>query len=210
VPAYVRYRLADLALAGYDIAFAGRLMHGLETPPNGEDQEVWALRRARVLVYAGRYADARQLLTGLLNGKKKINDEFAERLLQVIFDFQAAQRQGDAIALLEQLWRQVDNPRTQREILYWIAESRAAQGEYQQAAELYLRSATYQHPTGGDMWGQTARFHAAEALGKAGLTQDARLVFQALLKHTADAKQRAVIERSIQQLWLIEKQATTP
>ena len=210
VPEYVRYRLADLALAGYDIAFAGRLMYGLEAPPDGEDQNVWVLRRARVLVYAGRYLDARRLLTELLDGNGTISDELAERLLQVIFDLQAAQQHGDAVALLEQLLRQVDNPRTQREILYWIAESRAAQGEYQQAAELYLRSATYQHATGGDMWGQTARFHAAEALGKAGLTQDARLVFQALLKHTGDAKQRAVIERSIQQLWLIEKKATTP
>ena len=98
----------------------------------------------------------------------------------------------------------------QREIYYWIAESRSALGEYREAAELYLRSATFENPTGGDMWGQTARYHAAETLGKAGLTQDARLVFQALLKHTADAKQRAVIERSIQQLWLIEKKTTTP
>ncbi|MEK7712357.1 MAG: hypothetical protein AAB312_04795, partial [Pseudomonadota bacterium] len=84
----------------------------------------------------------------------------------------------------------------------------AALGDHQQAAELYLRSATYQHPTGGDMWGQTARYHAAEELGKAGLTQDARLVYQALLRHADDAKQRAVIERNIQQLWLIEKKAT--
>jgi hypothetical protein len=105
--------------------------------------------------------------------------------------------------------QQVVNPRTQREILYWIAESKAALGEPQQAAELYLRSASYNHPTGGDMWGQTARFHAAEQLGRAGLTQDARLVFQALLRHTADAKQRAVIERQIQQLWLIETRTTT-
>ena len=97
----------------------------------------------------------------------------------------------------------------QREILYWIADSRAALGAHQQAAELYLRSAAYQHPTGGDMWGQTARYHAAEQLGKAGLTRDARLVYRALLKHTEDAKQRAVLERNIQQLWLIEKKTTT-
>lgn len=210
VPEYARYRMADLALSGYDIAFAARLMQGLEAPPNGEDQDAWALRRARVLIYAGRYPEAQQLLTGILAARKKLAEEFAERLLQVVFDLQAAQRHADAAALLESLMTQVDSTRLQREILYWLAESRAALGEHQQAAELYLRSATWHHPTGGDMWGQTARFHAAEALGKAGLTLDARLVFQALLKHTADAKQRAVIERSIQQLWLIEKKTTTP
>lgn len=210
VPEYARYRMAELALDGYDIAFAGRLMQGLETPPNGEDPNLWALRRARVLVYAGQYRNAGKLLNGILGGNKKITDAFAEKLLQVIFDLQAAHRHGEAVVLLERLMQQIDNRRTEREILYWIAESKSAVGEHQQAAELYLRSALYHHPTGGDMWGQTARFHAAESLGRAGFTQDARLVFEALLKHTADAKQRAVIERSIQQLWLIEKKSTTP
>ncbi|HCU54665.1 MAG TPA: hypothetical protein DIC36_10460 [Gammaproteobacteria bacterium] len=210
VPEYTRYRLADLALAGYDIAFAGDLMRGLETPPEGEDQDDWILRRARVLVYAGRFEDALQLLGGMLAKHPKFSDDLAERYLQVIFDLQAAHRHADVIDLLGVLQRQVSNTRLQREIYYWIAESRSALGEYREAAELYLRSATFENPTGGDMWGQTARYHAAETLGKAGLTQDARLVFQALLKHTADAKQRAVIERSIQQLWLIEKKTTTP
>jgi tetratricopeptide (TPR) repeat protein len=210
VPAYVRYRLTEVALDGYDIAFAGRLVRGLDAAPDGQDEKLWALRRARVLVYSGQYADANRLLAGTLTGSKTLSDELIEKILQVIFDMQAAHRHAEAIALLETLLPVAGNRQTQREILYWIAESRAALGEYQQAAELYLRSASQHHPTGGDMWGQTARYHAAEALGKAGLTQDARLVFQALLKHTEDAKQRAVIERSIQQLWLIEKKATTP
>jgi len=209
-PAYVRYRLTDVALADYDIAFAAQLMQGLQTPPNGEDPDLWTLRRARVQIYAGSYADAVQLLAGILAQRDRVSDALSERYLQVLFDLQAAGRHADAIELLNRLSARVGNPRTRREILYWIAESKTAQGEYQQAAEYYLRSATYQNVSGGDMWGQTARFHAAEALGKAGLTQDARLVFQALLKHTEDAKQRAVIERSIQQLWLIEKQTTTP
>jgi len=210
VPEHVRYRLADMALAGYDIAFAAELMRGLESPPAGENQDDWVLRRARVLVYAGRFEEALKLLGGLLASYPRFSDDLAERYLQVIFDLQAASRHADAIGLLGVLQRQVGNSRLQREIYYWIAESRSALGAYREAAELYLRSATFDHPTGGDMWGQTARYHAAEALGKAGLTQDARLVFQALLKHTADAKQRAVIERSIQQLWLIEKKTTTP
>jgi hypothetical protein len=208
VPEYTRYRLAGQALADYDIAFAARLMQGLENPPAGEDPDSWALRRARVLIYAGDQRGALQLLNGILAGKKKLDDAFAERYIQVLFDLQAAEHHTQAIALLEAVFQLATNPRIQRESLYWTADSKAALGEHQQAAELYLRSATYQHPTGGDMWGQTARYHAAEELGKAGLTQDARLVYQALLRHADDAKQRAVIERNIQQLWLIEKKAT--
>jgi hypothetical protein len=209
-PEYARFRLAELALADYDIALAARLMRDLDNPPAGEDVDRWTLRRARVLVYAGAYREAVALLERLLAGKPKVADDFAERYLQVLFDLQAADRHVEAIVLLEALMQQVENPRTRREILYWLAESRSAQGEFRQAAELYLRSATYQHPTGGDMWGQTARYHAAEALGKAGLGQDARAVYQNLLRFTEDAKQRAVIERNIQQLWLTEKKPTTP
>ncbi len=207
VPEYVRYRLADQALADYDIAFAARLMQGLEYPPAGEDPDGWALRRARVLVYAGDQRGALQLLHGILAGKQTLDDAFTERYIQVLFDLQAADQHAQAITLLEAVFQLVTNPRIQRESLYWMADSKVALGEYQQAAELYLRSATHQHPTGGDMWGQTARYHAAEELGKAGLTQDARLVYQALLRHADDAKQRAVIERNIQQLWLIENKA---
>jgi len=208
VPEYARYQLADQALAGYDITFAALLMQGLENPPAGEDPDDWVLRRARVLIYAGDQRSAVQLLNGMLAGKKNLDDAFAERFIQVLFDLQAAGQQTQVIALLETVFQLNKNPRIQRECLYWMADSKTALGEHQQAAELFLRSATYQHPTGGDMWGQTARYHAAEELGKAGLTQDARLVYQALLRHADDAKQRAVIERNIQQLWLIEKKAT--
>jgi len=208
VPEYARYRLADQALTDYDIDFAARLIQGLEQPPTGEDPDGWALRRARVLIFAGEQRGALQLLNAILADKKQLSDAFAERYIQVLFDLQASEHHTQAIALLEKVFNLATNPRIQRESLYWMADSRAALGEHQQAAELYLRSASYQHPTGGDMWGQTARYHAAEELGKAGLTQDARLVFQVLLRHADDAKQRAVIERNIQQLWLIEKKAT--
>jgi hypothetical protein len=210
VPNYVRYRLADLALAGYDIALAAQVMQGLETPPDGHDQDLWVMRRARVLIYGGKYPDAVELLAGLLASHERASDAFADRYLQVLFDLQAAGRHRDAIKLFEQLMAKAESARVKREIYYWIADSQAALGEHQKAAELYLRSASYNHPTGGDMWGQTARFHAGEALGKAGMTRDARLVLEALLRHTTDPKQRAQLERSIQQLWLIESRSTTP
>lgn len=208
VPEYVRFRLANQALMDYDIVFAARLIQGMEIPPAGEDPDDWALRRARIMIYAGEQNDALKQLSTILADKKEISDALAERFIQVLFDLQAIEQHDEAIAMLEKVSALSASTRIQRECLYWIADSRAALGDHQQAAELYLRSAHYQHPTGGDMWGQTARYHAAEELGKAGLTQDARLVFQALLRHAEDAKQRAIIKRNIQQLWLIEKKAT--
>ena len=210
VPGVVRYRLADKALAAFDIQLAARLMRGLDQPPEQEDPDLWNLRRARVLVYAGQYAAAVQLLRDILDNKPKLDVALAERLLQVIFDLQAVERDSDALALLASVYQRVDNERMRREILYWQAESRNALGQYFEAAEFYFRSATFGGLNGEDPWGHTARFHAAAALARGGSTEDARGVYVQLLKSTADPKRRATIERSIQQLWLQRDHATTP
>jgi tetratricopeptide (TPR) repeat protein len=205
----VRYRLFDQALVDYDIAFATRVMQTLAAPPAGEDTAMWRLRRARVLVYSGDYAAASPMLCQLLGAVSPFAADFNERYLQVVFDLQTAGRHDQALALLESLYYLVGLPRSQREILYWMAESRSALGQHAEAAELYLRSATFAGGNGGDLWGQSARFHAAEALGRAGLTQDARGVYQELLKFSDDPKQRALLQRSIQQLWLTDPNVTT-
>lgn len=210
VPAGIRYHLLDAALSGFDIDFAVTLMRGLRAAPQGQDVSHWKLRRARILIYAGDYPAAEQGLRELLCYISAFDEDYAERYLQVIFDLQRVDRHPQALALLESVFLLVDNARIQREILYWMAESRAALGDYAQAAELYLRSATYDNPYGGDMWGQSARFHAAESLAKAGLSTDAREVYTGLLKFTEDPKRRVLLERNIQQLWLIEKKTTTP
>ncbi len=210
IPASVRYHMLDAALGSYDIDFAVKLMQGLQAAPRGQEASHWKLRRARILIYAGDYAAAQLLLRDLLCDISAFDEEFAERYLQVMFDLQLAGRHREAVALLESVFYLVDNVRMQREILYWMAESRVALGEHAEAAELYLRSATFDNPYGGDMWGQSARFHAAESLAKAGLTADARDVYSGLLKFTEDPKRRVLLERNIQQLWLIEKKNTTP
>ncbi|OGI43688.1 MAG: hypothetical protein A2637_06675 [Candidatus Muproteobacteria bacterium RIFCSPHIGHO2_01_FULL_65_16] len=209
IPDAVRYRLADKALKDFNIQLAAGLVKDLATPPPGEDAGAWALRRARALVYAGDLSSALALLRVILDGERKVDADLGGRVLQVLFDLQAVGRHDDAVALLEALFKQVDNERMRREILYWQAESRAAAGRQLEAAELYLRSATYPDVTGDDLWGQSARFYAAEALGKAGLVPDARNVYLRLLRSTADPKRRALIERNMQQLWLAEKETTT-
>ena len=208
VPAVVRNRLMDSALTDYDIQYAARLIQGLQ-PPEGKAAADWQLRRARIMIYAGDYDEAMTGLRTLLGQISVFDDDFTERYVQVIFDLQLAGRHREAISLLESVYHLTGNARMQREILYWMAESCVALEEFTLAAELYLQSAALLDPRGGDMWGQSARFHAAEALGKAGLTADARSVYSGLLKFTEDPKRRLLLERNIQQLWLLEKKPAT-
>jgi len=55
-----------------------------------------------------------------------------------------------------------------------------------------------------DPWAQTARYNAAEALQKAGLVDDARRIYEALLKVTREPARRSVLRHNIQQLWLLQ------
>lgn len=208
VPATVRFRLANVALQRYDIKLAAALMKGVGTPPQGQDRNLWLLHQARILIYAGDYSAAIKLLVNILDQGKGLTDKFLSRYVQVMFDLQVAGKNKEAFDLLQRTYSLTRHRNSRREILFWMADSQYALHDYVQAAELYLRSATLIAPGGGDIWGQTARFKAAEALGKAGLVRDARSVYLKLLKYTHDAKRRAIIERNIQQLWLYEKNST--
>ena len=210
IPPLVRQRIALHALKGYDIDLAARMVQGMTQPPEGEDPDRWALSQSRILVYAGSYEAAYKRLQTLLAAKTTVSDEFADQYIQVLFDLQTVGRHKEAVSLFRQVFERNHSKRIRRQLFYWIADSQAALGEYILAAESYLRSAVYGHPTGGDIWGQTARFHAAEAMAKAGLTADARNVYRLLLKHTRDPRQRALIQRNLQQLWLHENPTTTP
>lgn len=211
LPLPVRYRLADKALADYNIRLAAELIRDLkQPPPDDDDPEGWAMRRARILIYAGDSREAAVLLSGLIDGQREIDNNFADRYLQVLFDLQTVGYHREALALLESLYEHVDSAPLQREILFWQADSQAALKNHRAAAELYLRSATHNGQSGGDPWGHTARFRAAEELGKAGLARDARDVYSRLLAVTAEPARRTVIERQIQQLWLAGRPTTTP
>lgn len=207
VPAVVRQRLLDAALARGDFKQAVSLMDGLPTPA-GEAAARWNLRRARVLLYAGYRHEALVLLSGLLD-QPRFDEDFAAAYLQVVFDLQTLALHEEALVLLEAVYGRVDNARMRRELLYWQADSLTALGRHAEAAERYLRSASHAGASPSDPWGQAARFHAAEALGRARLYADARAIYASLLKQTADPARRAAIEQQMQQLWLAA-QATTP
>ncbi len=207
VPVAVRYRLAEIALAQFDMKLAAALMKDLTEPPADEDANLWTLRRARVLVYVGDVGAAQLLLMELLEKQKTMDTDFAGHFLQVVFDLQTLGRHIEALTLLEKLYAATDSKSLQREILYWQADSHAALGQNAEAGELYLRSAVL-NGNGDDPWGQTARFHAAGSLARAGMAADARNIYTVLLRTTPDPARRAQIERQLQQLWL--SNSTTP
>jgi tetratricopeptide (TPR) repeat protein len=209
IPAGVRVRLVNEALKVHDIKKAARLMKDFAQPPEGEDADQWVLRRARTLVYAGDPVTAAGLLEKLISVREKFPPKLAHRVTQVLFDLQAVKENKEAFRLLQALYDRVDDTKTRRELLYWMADSKSALDQYQDAAELYLRSAAMGPAGDKDLWGQSARFHAAEALANAGLAEDAGNVFTALLRVTQEPEQRALIERKIQQLWLVKSKATT-
>ena len=84
-----------------------------------------------------------------------------------------------------------------------MAASLPAMEKYDEAAYLYLKSATLQDPMAMDPWAQTARYHAAKMLAEAGLVEDARQIYSSLLRATRDASRRAVLENEIQRLHLV-------
>lgn len=210
IPAAVRYRLADKALAEYNVKLAAELVRDLDAPPREEDAELWTLRRARMLIYADEIEPGVRLLREQLGARDRMSADLADRYLQVLFDLQGLNQHAQAAELLERLSGLATEPALQREILFWQADSQAALGRHREAAELYLSSATFGGSSAADPWGESARFRAAEELGKAGLVEDARAIYAALLRQATDPRRRVQIERQMQQLWLVRARPATP
>jgi len=202
IPAVIRFQLVDLALKSADIEEATRLMSGLNSVPPGTSRLDWQLRQSRVLILGGRYAEGNQVLQGLLGEYLAPTPEATDRILQVLFDVQTVGLHAEAIEHFGRLLQLDIDIRRRREILYWTADSYRGLEQYEQAALLYLQSAMLPGPQSMDPWAQTARYNAAECLQLAGLVDDARRIYQALLSVTEDAARRSVLSHKIQQLWL--------
>jgi len=181
IPAGIRFELVDLALKSADIEEATRLMSGLTTVPPGSGRLDWQLRQSRVLILGGRYDEGNQVLQGLIAEYLEPQPEATDRILQVLFDLQTVGLHAQAIDHFGHLLQLDIDLKRRREILYWIGDSYRGLEKYQQAALLYLQSAMMPAPDSMDPWAQTARFNAAESLQLAGLVDDARRIYHALL-----------------------------
>ncbi|MFO7603947.1 MAG: hypothetical protein R6X06_09050 [Gammaproteobacteria bacterium] len=200
IPLPVRHALVDIALRQSDIPLASQLMATMDSPPQGVDQFMWQLRRARILVMGGKIEPGRALLLKLLHEHQKLPREALDRYLQVVFDLQRLQAHDAAVELLAQVSQYYPEQKLQRELYFWMAESRQAQGNYTEAARWYLKSAILPDVRAMDPWAQAARYQAAASLAKAGLLDDARKMYEELLRVTEDKNRVAVLQRELQQL----------
>ncbi len=205
IPKPVRYDLVNIALSRSNIELASTLMATIKTAPAGVDSYQWLLRRSRIFVLGGNAEKGSQALKLLLENNKKLTSDQIDKFLQVIFDLQTVKEHEYAYQLFNTVLPKIDDERLQREIYYWMADSRKAQQNYAAAARLYLRSAMYGGNNGLDPWGQTARYQVAEMLAKADLLQDAHTLYSHLLRVTKEPARRAVLKHELQKLWLLRE-----
>jgi tetratricopeptide (TPR) repeat protein len=204
LPAIVRYTLLEQALNESDVSLASRLMQGLQVAPQGIEPLLWEMRRARVFVMAGEVSRGSDVLHAILDGDAILDKTATDRFMQVLFDLQTVNEHDMAYNLFEKLLNQTGDFQLQREILFWMADSRKAQEQFAEAAVLYLRSAEFPGQASPDLWAQSALYQAAEALTEANLISDARRIYSQLLSISKDEARRAVLQRRLQQLWLRE------
>lgn len=202
IPALARYSLLEQALKESDISLASKLMQGLQQAPKGINPLLWELRRARVFVMAGKPDEASVVLNNVINETPFTDNPTLDRFMQVVFDLQTIEAHEQAYRLFEVLLTKIELPKVQRELYYWMAESRKAQTRYADAAALYLKSSESKQGPQPDLWAQSALYQAAEALGNAGLVDDAARLYKKLLLITKDEARRGQLQRRIQQLWL--------
>ncbi len=204
IPLPVRHVLANHALGRGEVPLASRLMAGMSQAPQGVDPFLWQLRRSRVHILGGHEDEGIDILYSVLAQHKTLDKAQADRFMQVLFDLQTVQRHKAAIGLFVALEPRLVEAQHRREILFWQADSYKALGQYEQAAWFYMRSAILLDPYALDPWAQTCRFHAAGTLAEAGLTQDARALYEQLLGVTQNEQRRQVLSQKLQQLRLSE------
>jgi len=202
IPADVRYILVNDVLAIPDIPLASKLMEGLDQPPPDTDPVAWQLQRARVFILGGKPDAGIQALRTLFSSGTPVEPD---DVLPVLFDLQTIGRNREAIPLFEALMQTNLTSDQQRQLLFWIADSYKAIGDYLQSAELYLRSAILVDPYAMDQWAKSARYQAAQMLAKAGYIEDARNLYQGLLNATSDPSQQALLRHDMQQLMLVNQ-----
>lgn len=200
VPPGVSYILVDQAIRDGDLPVASRLMRQLPEPPEDTEKFHWQLRRVKVFILAGENEAAVELLSQLIPEVASLGREQRDQLMQLLFDLQNVGEHASAVALLQELYRRIPNLQFRRELLFWMADSRLAQGEYVAAARLYLQSATLGDTQSMDPWAQTARYKAAETLARGGMLGDAAQLYAQLLRVTESAERRAVLLHELERV----------
>ncbi|MGB5396038.1 MAG: tetratricopeptide repeat protein [Gammaproteobacteria bacterium] len=203
LPAEVRFRLVDYALTSGQIDLAARLMLTLQEPPEDKNPFDWRMRKARVLVLEGNYKEGVAVLHKAIEHISQLDAAMVDQYFQVLFDLQAVEQHAQALELFSLIKYEWLDEKYQRELYFWKAESNFALKRYAQSAWLYLMSARAVDPAMTDLWSQSARYKAADALVKAKLYDDAYSMYDELLAMTASETRRTWIRQAMQQIELL-------
>lgn len=204
LPDEVRYRLVDYALSEGDLNEAATLMESLPEPPEGKTIFDWRMRKARVLILQGKYQESESLIRKTFAEKPSITHAELDRYIQVVFDFQTVQQHQQAIKLFDLLYFDGLDEKLKREIYFWKAESFYSLEQYARAALNYLESARALSGEENDLWAQSARFKAGNALILAGIYDDAEKVYSELLLITDSDSRKALINQNLQKIRLLK------
>jgi hypothetical protein len=139
--------------------------------------------------------------------KRKITPVELDRYIQVVFDFQTVQQHQQALNLFDLLYIDGLDEKLKREIYFWKAESYFSLRKYDRAALFYLESARAIEGADNDLWGQSARFKAANALVLAEIYGDAKKVYSELLSVTGSVSRKALINQNLQKIRLLKSAA---
>ncbi len=210
LPEQVRFRLVDFALSEGNYNEAATIMKSLDEPPQGETLFEWRMRKARVLILQGEYQQSESLIRKTFAQKTTISLDDLDRFIQVVFDFQTVQQHQQALRLFALVDIDSLGEKLTREIYFWKAESYLFLEKYDHAAMYYLASAHAVSGAVNDLWAQSARFKAAQALLQAEIYSDAESVFSALLLITASDSRRALINQNLQKIRLLKSVVKKP
>jgi tetratricopeptide (TPR) repeat protein len=107
------------------------------------------------------------------------------------------------------MYDRVTTTKQKREVLFWLGDAKKTEGEYEVAAQYYLRSA-FANSEPYDLWGQSARYSAAEALADARLFDDAERIYKELINEAGETKRAAALYRRLQELWVEKQEPAKP
>ncbi len=188
-----------LALEELDYKTAMNIARVISSTPDGFTNWTWQLYIARLEIFSGRIAEGADRLLRLLEDHDQLQEAELDQYLQVVFDLQTIEHHDFAMSLFKLVEPFTNSLRQKRELFFWMGESQIGQEKFSQAADLFLQSSEIGDQS-SDLWGQSARFRAAEALADAGLFDDAYNIYQKLLDESQDQTRRFQLQQKLQQI----------
>tara|TARA_Y100001960_G_scaffold330667_1_gene425326 strand:+ start:1992 stop:3938 length:1947 start_codon:yes stop_codon:yes gene_type:complete len=187
------------ALEGRDYKTAMNLARAINVVPNEFTNWAWELYIARLEIFSGSSVEGADRLLNILERHDQLQEAQLDQYLQVVFDLQTIERHDLAMTLFKSVEPFTNSLRQKRELLFWMGESQIGQQKFAQAADLFLQSSEIGNQN-SDLWGQSARFRAAEALVDASLFNDAFNIYQTLLEESQDQTRRFQLQQKLQKI----------